>query len=97
MITIIQISREEVLSLQSAKNLIESIYKKNEFMSFESDFKALEWYNSKFGDDDRINIKNNHAEVMLFATQTITGFEQEANAVKTLNRYINHLWADMEE
>ena len=97
MINIVRLSKEEVLSLQSAKNLINNIYEINECMTFDGDLEALEWYNNRFGDYDLINITNKGAEVELYIAKNKTVFEQEAEAVKTLNKYINHLWADMEE
>jgi len=97
MINVVKLNKEEVLSLQSVKNLINNIYEVNEFMTFDGDLEALKWYNDRFGDYNLINITNKGAEVELYVAKSKTVFEQEAEAVKTLNKYINHLWADMEE
>jgi len=97
MINIVKLSKEEVLSLQSVKNLVNNIYEANELMTFNSDLEALKWHNDRFGDYDLINITNKGVEVELYVAKSKTVFEQEAEAVKTLNKYINHLWADMEE
>lgn len=97
MINIVKLSKEEVLSLQSVKNLVNNIYEANELMTFDGDLQTLKWYNDRFGDYDLINITNKGVEVELYVAKSKTVFEQEAEAVKTLNKYINHLWADMEE